>query len=299
MLSGSGSGGACQRTEEQHRPARCWWSGTRSASFCPGPSRSDSCWTRSTDKLLQARSLRDCPAITPGRWARRRGAGGPPRRGAARLLLGSATPSIETLGCAARRASERQNQTGCCGLPERISGQTAAPVRVSTCGLELADGHRRLISRALKGPARSAQASGEQGGGARAPAGLQQIPSCRQPAGSWCVSATAMSRSPVQSPPRWSGVVALSTGAGHRQQAKRALQSLLLHCLSKAIRRGETSGCIEATGNGARRDACRLIRRIPPVDGMDTERLLGHSSPPGKPMLLVGTQMLPRDRLRG
>ncbi len=67
------------------------------------------------------------------------------RNGGARLLLGSATPSLETwLAC-----RERQPPIALLRLPERIGGQPPAPVAVVDMRLELAEGHRRLISRAL------------------------------------------------------------------------------------------------------------------------------------------------------
>ena len=76
----------------------------------------------------------------------------------ARLVLGSAMPSLEswcrTRGPAADTALVR--------LPERIGGRPLPPVRVVDMRLELAEGHRRLISRALMDRLAALQERGEQ-----------------------------------------------------------------------------------------------------------------------------------------
>ena len=76
----------------------------------------------------------------------------------ARLVLGSATPSLEswcrTRGPAADTALVR--------LPERIGGRPLPPVRVVDMRLELAEGHRRLISRALMDRLAALRERGEQ-----------------------------------------------------------------------------------------------------------------------------------------
>ncbi len=80
------------------------------------------------------------------------------RAAGARLLLGSATPSLETwLAC--RRP---QQPATLLRLNRRISGQEAAPVRVVDLRQELAEGHRRLISRALMQRMEQLQDQGEQ-----------------------------------------------------------------------------------------------------------------------------------------
>ena len=73
------------------------------------------------------------------------------RLSGARLLLGSATPSLESWLACCRGPGECAPGTTLLRLPERISGQLDAPVRVVDMRLELAEGHRRLISRALRG----------------------------------------------------------------------------------------------------------------------------------------------------
>ncbi|MCP9799412.1 primosomal protein N' [Synechococcus sp. RedBA-s] len=80
------------------------------------------------------------------------------RAAGAALVLGSATPSLETwLAC--RR---RDQPASLLRLSLRISGQEAAPVRVVDLRQELAEGHRRLISRALMERMERLQERGEQ-----------------------------------------------------------------------------------------------------------------------------------------
>ena len=65
----------------------------------------------------------------------------------ARLLLGSATPSLESwLSC-----HDPGGDTRLLRLPERIGARPLPEVRLVDMRLELAEGHRRLISRALMG----------------------------------------------------------------------------------------------------------------------------------------------------
>jgi primosomal protein N' (replication factor Y) len=77
----------------------------------------------------------------------------------ARLVLGSATPSLETwLRCRGPSAD-----TLLLELPERIARRPLPPVRVVDMRNELAEGHRRLISRALMERLRQLPERGEQG----------------------------------------------------------------------------------------------------------------------------------------
>jgi len=69
----------------------------------------------------------------------------------ARLLLGSATPSLESWLACRQELGQPVPPTTLVRLPERISGQRDAPVLVVDMRLELAEGNRRLISRALRG----------------------------------------------------------------------------------------------------------------------------------------------------
>ena len=80
------------------------------------------------------------------------------QRSGARLVLGSATPSLETwLACQPPAPSMQLLQ-----LPERIGARPMPAVRVIDMRHELAEGHRRLISRALMGRLEQLQAKGEQ-----------------------------------------------------------------------------------------------------------------------------------------
>ena len=74
----------------------------------------------------------------------------------ARLLLGSATPSLETwLACDEGRVQLLR-------LPERIAQRPLPAVRVVDMRHELAEGHRRLLSRALMGRLEAVRERGEQ-----------------------------------------------------------------------------------------------------------------------------------------
>ena len=76
----------------------------------------------------------------------------------ARLVLGSATPSLESWSrCRAPDADTRLLR-----LHERIGGRPLPPVRLVDMRLELAEGHRQLISRALMDRLTALQERGEQ-----------------------------------------------------------------------------------------------------------------------------------------
>jgi len=80
------------------------------------------------------------------------------RRSGARLVLGSATPSLESwLACQRPQASTRLLR-----LPDRIGARPLPAVRVIDMRHELAEGHRRLLSRALMGRLEQLQEKGEQ-----------------------------------------------------------------------------------------------------------------------------------------
>ena len=74
------------------------------------------------------------------------------------LVLGSATPSLESW----IRSSHQHGDTVLLRLPERIGRRPLPPVRVVDMRLELAEGHRRLISRALMGRLQSLRQRSEQ-----------------------------------------------------------------------------------------------------------------------------------------
>ena len=80
-------------------------------------------------------------------------------REGARLLLGSATPSLESwLRCQGAAADTQLLE-----LPERISERPPPPVRVIDMRQELSSGNRQLISRALMERLRRLPERGEQG----------------------------------------------------------------------------------------------------------------------------------------
>jgi len=80
------------------------------------------------------------------------------RRSGARLVLGSATPSLETWWA----SHEPQAQCQLLRLPERIQGRSLPPVHVVDMRAELAAGNRRLISFPLRESLDSLAGRGEQ-----------------------------------------------------------------------------------------------------------------------------------------
>ena len=80
------------------------------------------------------------------------------QRSGAQLLLGSATPSLESwIRCQGQEPTCRLLR-----LPQRIGTSSLPPVRVVDMRLELAEGHRRLVSRPLLDRLQSLSARGEQ-----------------------------------------------------------------------------------------------------------------------------------------
>jgi primosomal protein N' (replication factor Y) len=93
----------------------------------------------------------------------------------ARLVLGSATPSLETwLRCRGPSADTRLLE-----LPERIARRPLPPVRLVDMRHELAEGHRRLISRPLMERLRQLPERGEQGVVLVPRRGYRTVLSCR------------------------------------------------------------------------------------------------------------------------
>ncbi len=79
------------------------------------------------------------------------------RRTGAKVVLGSATPSLETW-----KALAPQGAISLTRLTRRISDQSLPPVHVIDMRAELADGHRRLISRPLMDRLEALPEAGEQ-----------------------------------------------------------------------------------------------------------------------------------------
>jgi primosomal protein N' (replication factor Y) len=84
------------------------------------------------------------------------------RLAGAHLVLGSATPSIETWWRTQVPPEGGPADTRLLQLPERIGQRPLPPVRLVDMRQELVDGHRRLISRALMGRLDELRVRGEQ-----------------------------------------------------------------------------------------------------------------------------------------
>ena len=84
------------------------------------------------------------------------------RQTGARLVLGSATPSLETWWRCQPRPHGQPADTCLLPLPERIGGRPLPPVRLVDMRQELQEGHRRLISRPLMARLETLQERGEQ-----------------------------------------------------------------------------------------------------------------------------------------
>jgi primosomal protein N' (replication factor Y) len=125
--------------------------GTRSAIFLPMPQLGLIVLDEEHDTSYKQDSPMPCYHAREVARLRARSSG-------ARLVLGSATPSLETwLSCQGAEPSTRLLR-----LPERIGARPLPAVRVIDMRHELADGHRRLLSRALMGRLEQLQEKGEQ-----------------------------------------------------------------------------------------------------------------------------------------
>jgi primosomal protein N' (replication factor Y) len=125
--------------------------GTRSAVFLPVPRLGLLVLDEEHDDSYKQDS--PMPCYHAREVARLRAA-----HGGARLLLGSATPSLETW----LRCQGPTPDTELLRLPERIGARPLPPVRVVDMRLELAEGNRRLLSRALLGRLQPLRERGEQ-----------------------------------------------------------------------------------------------------------------------------------------
>jgi len=112
--------------------------GTRSAVFLPLPDLGLIVLDEEHDSSYKQESPMPCYHARD--VARRRA-----ELSGARLLLGSATPSLESW----QACHGPQAHTRLLRLPERIGGRPLPPVRVVDMRQELAEGHRRLLSRPL------------------------------------------------------------------------------------------------------------------------------------------------------
>ncbi|MCP9928112.1 primosomal protein N' [Cyanobium sp. CH-040] len=125
--------------------------GTRSAVFLPLPALDLIVLDEEHDSSYKQESPMPCYHARDVARLRARLCG-------ARLLLGSATPALETwLACRDPDADTRLLR-----LPQRIGGRPLPPVRVVDMRQELAEGHRRLLSRPLLDRLSAIRALGEQ-----------------------------------------------------------------------------------------------------------------------------------------
>ena len=122
--------------------------GARSALFAPADSASSSS-TRSTSPPTSRLAVPRYHAreVAEPRW---------PRFAGATLVLGSASPSMETL--ARCKAGGWRRVT----LPDRVTGQAVPPVTVVDMAAEFADGHRSMFSRPLIAELQEVAARGEK-----------------------------------------------------------------------------------------------------------------------------------------
>lgn len=125
--------------------------GTRSAVFLPLPRLGLVVLDEEHDRSYKQDSPMPC-------YHARDVAGLRAKLNGARLLLGSATPSLETWqACEGLQPGWRMLQ-----LPQRIGGRPLPPVHLVDMRQELAEGHRRLVSRPLMERLERLQDSGEQ-----------------------------------------------------------------------------------------------------------------------------------------
>jgi primosomal protein N' (replication factor Y) (superfamily II helicase) len=125
--------------------------GTRSAVFLPLPQLGLLVLDEEHDRSYKQESPMPCYHARDVAQLRARASG-------ARLLLGSATPSLETwLACQGPQPSCQLLQ-----LPQRIGARPLPPVLLVDMRQELAEGHRRLVSRPLMERLEGLQAKGGQ-----------------------------------------------------------------------------------------------------------------------------------------
>ncbi|MEB3361538.1 MAG: primosomal protein N' [Synechococcaceae cyanobacterium] len=202
------------------------------------------------------------------------------RREGARLLLGSATPSLETwLAC--------QHDTTLLRLPERVGRHPPPPVRLVDLRQELADGHRRLISRALMSRLAQLRDRGEQAVVLVPRRGYRTFLSCRSCGNVMqcphCDVALTVHR-------RSDGLEWLRCHwCDHRQEITRRC----VHCSSTAFRPfgAGTQRVIEQLGSEL--SELRLLRfDADTTRGRDGHRRLLERFAAGEADVMVGTQML-------
>ena len=205
------------------------------------------------------------------------------RREGARLLLGSATPSLESW----LRTRGPESDTDLLLLPDRITDQPPPPVRVVDMRQELSEGNRQLISRPLLERLRRLPEQGGQGVVLVPRRGYRSFLSCRS-CGEvvlcpHCDVALTVHR-------RGSGQEWLRCHwCDHRQEAGRTCS----HCGSAAFKAfgAGTQRVMEQLGREL--EGLRLLRfDADTTRGRDGHRRLLERFAAGEADVLVGTQML-------
>ncbi len=210
----------------------------------------------------------------------------------ARLVLGSATPSLETWWRCQPQPQGLPGDTRLLPLPERIGQRPLPPVLLVDMRQELVDGHRRLISRPLMARLETLQAKGEQAVVLVPRRGYRSFLSCRS-----CGEVVLCPHCDV----------ALTVHRGPRAGGQEGREWLRCHWCDHRQEMGDHCGHCGSTafkpfGAGTQRvmeqlatelEGLRLIRfDRDTTRGRDGHRRLLERFAAGEADVLVGTQML-------
>lgn len=214
------------------------------------------------------------------------------RLSGARLVLGSATPSLETWWRCQPGPQGLPGDTLLLPLPERIGQRPLPPVRLVDMRQELVDGHRRLISRPLMARLERLQEAGEQAVVLVPRRGYRSFLSCRS-----CGEVVLCPHCDV----------ALTVHRGPRAGGQEGREWLRCHWCDHRQEMGDRCGHCGSTafkpfGAGTQRvveqlatelEGLRLIRfDRDTTRGRDGHRRLLERFAAGEADVLVGTQML-------
>ncbi|MCP9929826.1 primosomal protein N' [Cyanobium sp. AMD-g] len=214
------------------------------------------------------------------------------RLSGARLVLGSATPSLETWWRCQSGPQGLPGDTLLLPLPERIGQRPLPPVRLVDMRQELVDGHRRLISRPLMARLERLQEAGEQAVVLVPRRGYRSFLSCRS-----CGEVVLCPHCDV----------ALTVHRGPRAGGQGGREWLRCHWCDHRQEMGDRCGHCGSTafkpfGAGTQRvmeqlatelEGLRLIRfDRDTTRGRDGHRRLLERFAAGEADVLVGTQML-------
>ncbi len=214
------------------------------------------------------------------------------RQTGARLVLGSATPSLETWWRCQSGPQGLPGDTRLLPLPERIGQRPLPPVRLVDMRQELVDGHRRLISRPLMARLETLQERGEQAVVLVPRRGYRSFLSCRS-----CGEVVLCPHCDV----------ALTVHRGPRAGGQEGREWLRCHWCDHRQEMGDRCGHCGSTafkpfGAGTQRvmeqlatelEGLRLIRfDRDTTRGRDGHRRLLERFAAGEADVLVGTQML-------